>query len=206
MKKVHQKALKELRNLEDKVTLPANKGNATVVMKRSDYDEKMRGMLDDTTTYRRLRKNPTATQEARIVCELLQLRNNGEITKSIYNRIRPSGSCPPRIYGFPKYVSRRSCLGPWFVHRCPFVQAFKVHCIRYFPPGWKDQFPHSEFEALCRYDAGGTCEGGGGSHQLRCHLNLLFTNVPMNKAVYVIHRKLAAEEDDDLVVRDSHEY
>ena len=90
MKKDHQKALKEL----DEVILPADKGNATVVMKRSDYDEKMRGMLDDTTTYRKLRKDPTATQEARIACELLQLHNNGEITKSIYNRIRPSGSCP----------------------------------------------------------------------------------------------------------------
>ena len=112
MKKVQQKALKELRNLEDKVTLPANKGNATVVMKRNDYDEKMRGMLDNTTTYRRLRKNPTATQEARIVRELLQLRNNGEITKNIYNRIRPSGSCPPRIYGLPKIRKPQVLLRP----------------------------------------------------------------------------------------------
>ncbi len=46
MKKEHRKALKELRNLEDEVILPADKGNATVVMKRSDYDERMRGMLD----------------------------------------------------------------------------------------------------------------------------------------------------------------
>ena len=37
-----------------------------VVMKRSDYVERMRGMLDDTTTYRKLPKDPTATQEARI--------------------------------------------------------------------------------------------------------------------------------------------
>ena len=66
--------------------------------------EKMRGMLDDTTTFRKLRKDPTATQEARIVHKRLQLHNNGEITKSIYMyiRIRPSGSCPPRIHGLPK--------------------------------------------------------------------------------------------------------
>ena len=41
--------------------------NTMVVMKRSDYDEKMRGMLDNTTTYSKLQKDPTATQEARIV-------------------------------------------------------------------------------------------------------------------------------------------
>ena len=69
-----------LRYLEDKVILPPDKGNITVVMKRSDYNEKMRGMLDDTTTYRKLWKDPTATQEARIVHKLLQLHNR-EITK-----------------------------------------------------------------------------------------------------------------------------
>ena len=39
-------------------SLPTYKGNATVMMKRSDYDDKMRGMLDHTTTYRKLWKDP----------------------------------------------------------------------------------------------------------------------------------------------------
>ena len=68
---------------------------------RSDYDKKMRGMLDDTTTYKKL-KDPTATLETRIVRTLLRIHNNEELTKRIYNRIRPTGSCPPRIYGLPK--------------------------------------------------------------------------------------------------------
>ena len=71
LEKDHWRALKELRDLEDEVILPTDKGNATVVMKRSDYDEKMGGMLDDTTTYRKLWKDPTATQESRIVHKLL---------------------------------------------------------------------------------------------------------------------------------------
>ena len=66
MRKDHRKALKELRSLEDEVILPADKGNATVVM-RSDYDEKMRAMLDNITTYKKLKKDPTATQETKIV-------------------------------------------------------------------------------------------------------------------------------------------
>ena len=78
MTKDDQKALKELRNLEDKMILPADWGNATVMMKRSDYDEKMGGILDDTTAYRKLRKGPTTTQEARIVCKLLQLHKTGK--------------------------------------------------------------------------------------------------------------------------------
>ena len=92
LRKDYRKAQKELRSLEDEVILPADKGN---VMRRSDYDEKMRGMLDDTTTYKKLKKDPTATQETRIVRTLLRLHNNGELTKCIYNRIRPTGSSPP---------------------------------------------------------------------------------------------------------------
>ena len=96
MKKGDRKALKELRSLKDEVILPADKGNAMMVMKRSEYEK--RGMLDGTNTYRKLQKDPTATQEARIV-RTLQLRNNGEIMKSIYNRIRSSGSCRlPKIH------------------------------------------------------------------------------------------------------------
>ena len=58
MKKEQRKALKELRSREDEVILPADKGNATVVIKKSDYDRRMRGMLGDATTYRKLPRIP----------------------------------------------------------------------------------------------------------------------------------------------------
>ena len=109
MKKDHWKVLKEL---EDEVILPADKGNVMVVMKKSDYDEKMRGMLDNTNTYRKLWKDSTATQETRIVHTLLQLHNNGGITKSIYNRTRPSGSCPLGYTNYQRYTNHKSHLGP----------------------------------------------------------------------------------------------
>ena len=49
--KEQRKALKELRSQEDEAILPADKGNATVMITREDYDRKMRGMLD-TATYK----------------------------------------------------------------------------------------------------------------------------------------------------------
>ena len=90
MKKDHRKALKVLRSLEDEVILPANKGNAMVLM-RSDYDKKMRGMLDDTATCKKL-KDTTATQETRIIRTLLWLHNNGELTKCICDRDMRKGT------------------------------------------------------------------------------------------------------------------
>ena len=38
-------ALKELKGLEDEVVLPVDKGNATVMTRRCDYDGKMEKML-----------------------------------------------------------------------------------------------------------------------------------------------------------------
>ena len=65
LNKEQRKALKELGSLEDEVILPTDKGNATVMMRRDDYNTMMRGILD-TATYRQLKKNPTATQEGKL--------------------------------------------------------------------------------------------------------------------------------------------
>ena len=47
--KEQRKALKKLRQIEELV-LPADKGNATVLMTKEDYDTKMRGLIE-TATY-----------------------------------------------------------------------------------------------------------------------------------------------------------
>ena len=70
------------RRLEDEVILPADKGNAMVMM-RCDYDGKTE-MLG-TSTYGKLRGDPTATQENRLSCKLKGLEKNGEITSALYN-------------------------------------------------------------------------------------------------------------------------
>ena len=70
--KEQRTALKELRGLEDEVTLPAEKGNATVMMRRCDYDGRMEEMLG-TGTYGKLRGDPTATQENRLSRKLKRL-------------------------------------------------------------------------------------------------------------------------------------
>ena len=99
--KEQRTALKEFRGLEDEVILPADKGNATVMMRRCDYDRKMEEMLG-TGTYGKLRGDPTATQENRLSRKLKGLEKNGEIRNTLYNKLRPTGSQLPRIYGLPK--------------------------------------------------------------------------------------------------------
>ena len=54
------KAIKQLKEEESIVIAPADKGNATVVMNREDYDKKIRTLLADTGTYKRLTTNSSA--------------------------------------------------------------------------------------------------------------------------------------------------
>ena len=51
------KALKELASDEDILVLPTDKGRATIVMDRTDYDKKIYKMLSEESTYQ-LRRFP----------------------------------------------------------------------------------------------------------------------------------------------------
>ena len=56
-KKEHE-AIKNLRNNENIVILKADKGGATVVMNRIDYNTKMKEHLTTTGSYKKLENNP----------------------------------------------------------------------------------------------------------------------------------------------------
>ena len=99
--KVQRSALKDLRATDDVIILPADKGNTTVVMSKEEYDRKIITLLD-TPTYKRLPRDPTASQESKISRTLLKIRKDKKLPLRVYDKLRPSGSQLPRIYGLPK--------------------------------------------------------------------------------------------------------
>ena len=75
----------------DMVILPADKGNATAMTMKEDYNTKMKALLE-ITTYRQLKKDPTTTQENKIN---RKLEKGNEIPEALYCKLRPSGCQPP---------------------------------------------------------------------------------------------------------------
>ncbi len=59
-------ALTNLKRNKNIVILPADKGNATVVMDRCEYKMKMKKLLDDEYTYKQLPNDPTTKIEKRL--------------------------------------------------------------------------------------------------------------------------------------------
>ena len=83
------------------VILPADKGNATVVMDRSEYEGKLEAMLSNGT-YRKQKKDPTPKIEREIGKTMRATEEKGELTKEKQLVLTPRSSAPPQLYGLPK--------------------------------------------------------------------------------------------------------
>ena len=104
--KDHLEALHELRRNKDIIITRPDKGAGTVIMNREDYIDKMMTILEDRSKFQWLGNcddnDKTGLQERALQAFLLRQCKEGEISQEIYERIRPSGSVRPRMYGLPK--------------------------------------------------------------------------------------------------------
>ena len=148
-------ALKKLRALEDEMVLPADKGNATVIMAKEDYDTKLRRMLE-SSTYKRLKGDPTTAQESKLSRKLKSLEKSGDIPIRLYHELRPSGSQPPRIYGLPKGHKPEVLLRPIV---SPFYRLSRFITSLMSPPKGEDEHPCEELQTLPRGIEGCACHG-----------------------------------------------
>ena len=100
-----RRAVKDVRKDETIVILPADKGNATVVMDRTEYVNKLETMLADDT-YRKLKKDPTTRVESKITQALKNAKQRGYMSREQRLYLSPQSSFPPQLYGLPKYTKQ----------------------------------------------------------------------------------------------------
>ena len=104
--KEHMVALRELRTSKNIIITRPDKGNGTVLMNKADYVSKMMEILGDKTKFECLGgcdvHDRTGQNERSLQTYLLRQRKAGEISSEVYDRVRPTGSVRPRMYGLPK--------------------------------------------------------------------------------------------------------
>jgi hypothetical protein len=76
--------------------LPADNGNAAVVLGTSDYNRKIATFPEDRA-YMKLKKDPTHSIEQKTV-----LLKKSPLAEEVWQQLRPQGSTPPRLCGMPK--------------------------------------------------------------------------------------------------------
>ena len=129
------KPIKLLREDDSIIIAMADKGNVMVVMNSEDYDGKIRSLLADTVTYKRLVKDPTLAQERRMNALLLSLMRSGAIPESLYQRLRSSAGKVPLLYGLPKVHKPGTPSGQLCHSSTP-------HLCLYLVPPWSVSLRH----------------------------------------------------------------
>ncbi|XP_050042856.1 uncharacterized protein [Dermacentor andersoni] len=98
-----KQAVEGLRNNDSIAILPADKGNAIVLLNRSDYNEKMKDLLSDEDTYVAIQKDPTVnlqTKLQKLLSKVLKFVPPQE--KHLYHRLLCTNGSAPAIYVLPK--------------------------------------------------------------------------------------------------------
>jgi hypothetical protein len=106
--KKDQEAIKNLRNNENIVILKADKGGATVVMNKTDYNNKMMEHLTTTGSYKKLDNNPISM----VIKEVKKAIKVSNLDEWMKKRLTPSCQITPRIYGLPKIHKEGTPLRP----------------------------------------------------------------------------------------------
>lgn len=108
---------------DDIIITKSDKGNMTVVLYRADYKREMEKLLEDKSTYKTMRTDPThklQRENNRLVTELFR---NNYITKYEKMNLNANSSTAPRLYGLPKIHKPNIPLRP-------ISSSFEVPCYK----------------------------------------------------------------------------
>ena len=89
------------------LAVPFDKGVGICVMKEKLYQNKMMDIIklpqfQKIYKTRKNQKHPVLKEEERIQTALKDLLEKGKIDQVLYDKMRPKGSQPPRLYGLAK--------------------------------------------------------------------------------------------------------
>lgn len=92
--------------------LKADKGNATVVMERAEYRNKILNLLQDESTYKVMKKDPTASLERKTNEVIKEMFEKKYIDFNLKRYLTCYDSVAPKIYGLPKIHKAHAPLRP----------------------------------------------------------------------------------------------
>ena len=189
---MHQPIM-DLKQDTEIVMLPADKGNATVVMDHSEYDivTKMKTMPKDDTY--RLPKRFNCRVETKIIKALRTLKENNCLSCKERHYLSPSCSKPPQICGLPKVHKVNIPLRPIVaaIGSPTYLLANELARILTLLTGSTETQVKNSAEFVGRIREKELREG---EIMISFDVMSLFTKVPIQEAMQAIHSRLLQDE------------
>ena len=91
-----------LKNNADIILTNAGKSNKTILMNKNDYNTKIYNLLNNPSTYSKLKKDPTNESNNTLTIILNELEDKNIINEKLYKFFHCSTNIAPKFYGLPK--------------------------------------------------------------------------------------------------------
>ena len=187
-----RKALIALAKDANITILPADKGRAVVVMNTSDYKEKAKNILSDTNTYKVLKKDPTSKYKTQLSSKLQEIRQLNEISDVEHRRLLPTSTLTPRFYGLPKVHKAGAPLRPIVASRGSITYGVARHVADILSPlVGKNGYALKNSEDMV--NSLNNCTLQEDDILVSFDVTALFTKVPVDKSVEIIHDRLTRD-------------
>ena len=182
-----RKALEKLRKEDSIKITKADKSNSVVIMDRANYKEKMQLLLNDDTTYEKLRFSPLKRMSAnfnKIVRE--KLKNVPGLDPSSFIQINPK---LPYIYGLPKTHKDGVPLRPIISHCGSFSYKMAKYLADKLSP-LVGSFSSAHVKNSCDFIDKIKNKNFSNGKMMSFDVDSLFTKVPLNDVLEFLGRKL----------------
>ncbi|XP_072043052.1 uncharacterized protein [Amphiura filiformis] len=192
-------AIQDLKKDDNIVILPADKGRSTVIMNKSDYIKKSNDLLNDTTTYKKLKTDPTSKHKKQLVSILTKLKDQvvsedeqGKVTaisKQDFWKMYPTSETTPRYYGLPKIHKAAIPLRPIISGIGSIAYETANFCARIISP-LVGNTPYHIKNTLDFVEKIRGISLSDEEEMVSYDVTALFTSVPVEEALDTIHARL----------------
>ena len=104
--------LQQLKNMDDVIIIPADKGGSIVVMDTSWYISECENQLQDTQFYKALDSDPTENYTSNLQKKINRWKRKGWVTNELAQKLLPGEPKPGHFYGLPKVHKKDTPLRP----------------------------------------------------------------------------------------------
>ena len=80
----------------------SGQGVAMVIMDKEDCSKKAQALLQDTSTYKVLKKDPISYLKNKLITLLKDIKQTGGLSTNKYKQLYLPSAVPPKFYGLPK--------------------------------------------------------------------------------------------------------